>query len=231
MINTSPLTRAPSTVSTDGYKTGTNTLGKDDFLKLFLTQLQYQDPTEPLDINEMSQQMAQFSTVEQLHNISDELEELKDIISNLSLGQAASFLGKEVVAGGNGLTVKDGEASLITLDLPEKANVTVDIFDSEGELVRVLDAGVHDSGQFNLVWDAKYTDGKVVPDGKYTFIASATDADGKPVKVDSKIAGIVKGVKTEDGKTFLVLGENSTLVDLHDVSLIRESNSEDNFDL
>ncbi len=233
MIATSPLTQIPSNVTTEEYKTGSNTLGKDDFLKLFLTQLQHQDPTKPLDINEMSQQMAQFSTVEQLYNISEELGELKDIIGSLSYGQAASFIGKEVEAGGNTINVKDGTASLITLDLPEKGNVTVDIFDSEGELVRVLDAGMHDAGQFNLLWDGKSTDGKPVPDGKYTFIANAVDVNGKALKIDSQIRGIVDGVKIEDGKMYLVLGDNSALVELNNVGLIRsgESTNENGSDL
>ena len=227
MINTSPLTKPQSTVTTDGYTDpAANTLGKDDFLKLFLTQLRYQDPTKPLDINEMSQQMAQFSTVEQLYNISDELGQLKDTISNLSYGQAASLIGKEVQAGGNTVNVKDGTASLITMDLSEKANVTVDIFNSEGDLIRVINAGTHDPGQFNLVWDGRYENGKIAPDGKYTFIANATDLTGNPVNVNSRIRGIVDGVKIEDGKTYLVLKGNSMLVELNSVGLIRTSHND-----
>ncbi len=223
MVSTSPLTKAPSEVTTEGYQAaGKNTLGKDDFLKLFLTQLQYQDPTKPLDINEMSQQMAQFSTVEQLHNIADEIEELKEIIANLSYGQASNFIGKEIEAGGNTIDVKDGTASLITLDLAKKADVTVDIFDPEGELVRVINAGTHDAGQFNLVWDGKYADGKVAPDGEYTIIANAVDGGGRPVDVSSRIKGTVDAIKMENGHTYLILGNNSTLVELNSVGLIRD---------
>ncbi|RLA99277.1 MAG: hypothetical protein DRG83_13265 [Deltaproteobacteria bacterium] len=227
MLNSSPLTKIPSEVTTEGYTNSTqNILGKDDFLKLFLTQLRYQDPTKPLDINEMSQQMAQFSTVEQLYNISDELGQLKDIISNLSYGQAASFIGKEVEAGGNTVSVKDGIASLITVDLSDKANVSLDIFDSEGELVRVIDAGIHDAGQFNLLWDARFANGEIAPDGKYTFIVNATDSGGEPVEVTSRIKGVVDGVKIEDGKLYLVLGDESALVELNHVGVIKASNND-----
>ncbi|WP_289628190.1 flagellar hook capping FlgD N-terminal domain-containing protein [Listeria ilorinensis] len=76
--------------------TGTKTLGKDDFMKLFLTSLQYQDPSSPLDTNEMISQMAQLSLMEQVANMTTAVDKLAETTQNSAFQQAASFLGKEI---------------------------------------------------------------------------------------------------------------------------------------
>lgn len=203
-----------------------NTLGKDDFLKLFMTQLKYQDPTKPLDIYQMSQQLSQYSTVEQLHNISDELEEMKDLFNNLSYGQMAGIIGKEIEAGGNTVHMKSGASSLMTMDLAKKASVKVNIFNQDGELIRTIDAGYMDQGKINIEWDGLMNSGQSAPDGDYSFFAEAYDENGNPVEISSKIVGTVEGVRMDSGKTYLIVGNNGALIDMNNVKVIRSVGAE-----
>ncbi|MBU8912627.1 MAG: flagellar hook assembly protein FlgD [Spirochaetales bacterium] len=77
----------------NGTRVATDELGKDEFLKLLITQLTHQDPTEPMDDREFIAQMAQFSTLEQMTNLSSEFERLGGLLQS---GQAVSLLGKTV---------------------------------------------------------------------------------------------------------------------------------------
>lgn len=74
-------------------RTTSHELGKDDFLKLLLTQLSHQDPTSPMDNNEFIAQMAQFSSLEQMHNMSNGFERMASMLNN---SDAVSTLGKTV---------------------------------------------------------------------------------------------------------------------------------------
>ncbi|EAG1849727.1 flagellar basal body rod modification protein [Listeria monocytogenes] len=72
------------------------TLGKDDFMKLFLTSLQYQDPSSPLDTNEMMSQMAQLSLMEQVANMTTAVDKLSEQAQNSALQSAVNFIGKDI---------------------------------------------------------------------------------------------------------------------------------------
>jgi len=76
-------------------------LDREDFIKLFITQLQYQDPMNPIENNEMAIQLALFNQVDQLMNINDTIKELKDLIENFQLNYAVSLIGKLVKIEGN----------------------------------------------------------------------------------------------------------------------------------
>ncbi len=229
MINRASIIKPQSEVTTREYA-GANkntTLDKDDFLKLFMTQLRYQDPTQPLDIFQMSQQLAQFSTVEQLYNIKEELADIKGLLGESSYAQMASLIGKDIEASGNTLELKDGRAGLITLDLDKKADVTVDIFDGDGNLIKVLNLPNQEPGKFNVFWDGTAADGAQVPDGTYQFFATAADGNNNSVKVRSRIAGTVEGVKKTGNDTYLILSGGDALVNLKNVEVIGSVSGEE----
>ncbi len=126
---------------------GNNTaaLGKDDFLKILVTQLRNQDPTDPMQADEFAVQLAQFSSVEQLNNISATLE--NNIELDLMLNQminntmATTFIGKQARAAGNTFQVSQGQDSELHYSLAEPAKrVRIHIRDASGELVRTINA-------------------------------------------------------------------------------------------
>ena len=94
----------------NGGKVNDNTLDKDDFLKILITQLSYQDPTAPMEDKEFISQMAQFSSLEQMTNMSKGFSELSGILGQ---GNALGLLGKwvQIVDGENIISGKVEEVS------------------------------------------------------------------------------------------------------------------------
>ena len=181
----------------------------DMFLKLLTTQMQNQDPLDPMDTSEYTQQLVQYSQVEQS---IQQTGVLRDILSRLSaqdMAQASGFIGREAqfdtaVAG-------LGRApAQWTWSLPRDAGaVEASIVDASGRTVatRTLDASQH-SGRF--VWDGSLTSGGTAPAGAYTLRVQATDASGATVPGTGRSVGIVDSVTAEGGQ--LTLGVNGVPV-------------------
>ncbi len=145
-------------------------LDKEDFMKLFITQLQYQDPMKPIDNNEMAMQLALFNQVDQLFNINDTLKHFMDYVKKSDLGVATSLIGKVVKVQDNMGRVEDGKflGGEFILDEPENL-VEVTIRDSKGKLIKKLDLTSLSKGTHKIEWDGTDEAGKPVPDGNYTI--------------------------------------------------------------
>ena len=80
--------------------TGNSDLGKEAFLKLLVTQMQYQDPLDPQDNAEYIAQLAQFSSLEQMTNLNDTLDKVNTLVGNMDtsllVGQTSNFIGKDI---------------------------------------------------------------------------------------------------------------------------------------
>jgi len=178
----------------------TSTMGKDDFLKMMIAQLQNQDPLNPLDGTDFTAQLAQFSSLEQLNNINTQLEVMSLYQSSLNNSAAISLVGKEVTASGNTFAV-EGSSTDITYYLGQDAGkVTVSIYDDEGTLVDTLEPGAEGQkeGENTLTWDSSG-----VESGTYTFDVSAVSVNGNEIAVDTVITGQVTGVTFVEGSPFL----------------------------
>jgi len=113
----------PVTVDSSTFQTSEdNTLGKDDFLNLLITQLQNQDPLSPMDSTEFSAQLAQFSSLEQLSNVNENLETLLLYQGSLNNSQAVSFIGKTITASGDSVLITDGIPDNIHFELAGDAS-------------------------------------------------------------------------------------------------------------
>jgi flagellar basal-body rod modification protein FlgD len=184
-----------------------NILGKDDFLNLLITQLQYQDPLSPLDSAEFTSQLAQFSSLEQMSNVNTNLEMLQLYQASINNSQAVSFIGKTIKALGNSIGVTDGVADQIHFDLEDDASdVLVHIYGSKGNLVKTIQSGALSAGEQRVEWDGTDNEGNTVPDDTYTFKVAATDNDANTVNVKTLITALVSGVSFKDGTTYLVAG-------------------------
>jgi flagellar basal-body rod modification protein FlgD len=215
-----------SQASTTTSSTAT-VMGKDDFLTLLVAQLQNQDPLNPSDSTEFTAQLAQFSSLEQLQNINDTLAGFEVYQSTLNNIQSSNFIGKTVTASGDALSVTNGVADPISVELDKNCQtVYIQISDAHGEYVTDIEAGSLDAGMHSIAWDGTDQYGVTVGDGSYTFSVMAVDADGNSVSTTSYITGKVTGIDYQSGETILLIGDQKVSI----ASLIRVENasSDDN---
>lgn len=183
-------------------------MGKDAFLKLLVTQLQNQDPLNPADSTEFTAQLAQFSSLEQLSNINQNLETLNLFQSSINNAQAVSLIGKEILASGNALEKLGSQPLNCEFDLASNASrVVVSIYDATGGFVTDLVGASMPAGRGSLVWDGRDRNGNLVPDGIYTFEIQAEGSDGQKIDASSLIRGQVDGVSLDGTTPFLMVGE------------------------
>ena len=194
----------------------TSAIGKDDFLKMMIAQLKHQDPLNPLDGTDFTAQLAQFSSLEQLSNMNDQLKTLGLYQASLNNSQAANLIGKEITAIGNVIKV-DGTSADLTYNLTEGAEkVVVSIYDEGGNLVDTLDLGSQKEGENSVTWNCSG-----IAAGNYTFEVSATDANGDVVPAYTMITGKVMGVSFDEGSP--VLSVNGQDIPLGDVISVNET--------
>jgi flagellar basal-body rod modification protein FlgD len=219
-------TISPTSLSapTATYATAASgTLGKDDFLKLLVKQLQNQDPMNPLDSSQFATQLAQFSSVEQLANINANLE--ASISTNQLMAQsignsmASSMIGRDVKASGNSLKWNGTDEVRFGYTLGGaglKGNIS--IFDSNGVLVQKLDAKSLTAGDSMVTWDGTDMKGDAVPAGKYTFKVEVKDEKDAAVASSPFVLGSITGVRfTASGTVFLVDGEEIPVANILEI--------------
>ena len=178
----------------------------DNFLMLLTTQLQYQDPLEPIDSTEFTNQLVQFTNVEQ--NIATN-RNLEQILSLLQLGQtsaAVDHLGKIVEINGNRTRLVDQQAQW-TYELPETAEkVTLTGLNSLGRPVWT-GAGATTFGRHDFVWDGKDSAGNALSEGAYSLAVAARNAKGDAITSTITASGKVTGVEFEGDEAFLLIGD------------------------
>lgn len=174
-------------------------MGKEEFLRLLVTQLSNQDPLNPMDGQQFAAQLAQFTSVEQLINIKDSLalqsESQGLLAQSINSGVAAGLIGKEVSAGTDAFTLgATGDVPLaFSLDA-SATSVDLVVRDASGEVVRTLSGGSYDAGSHTLDWNGTDDAGNRLPEGAYTFSIEAKDGADNPVNATSIIRGIVDRV-------------------------------------
>jgi flagellar basal-body rod modification protein FlgD len=198
---------ANNTASNTSNALDSSVVGKEDFLKLLVTQLQYQDPLNPAESTEFTSQLAQFSSLEQLTNVNKNLEYLQLYQASINNSQAVDFIGKTVSASGNTISVSDGVSDELSFELPEDAaNVTISIYDASGELAGTIESGDLSEGTQSVVWNAEDPEGNTVSDGDYTFEVAAVDSEGNEIAVSTFTKVTITGVTFEEGTAYLLAG-------------------------
>jgi len=183
-------------------------LGQGDFLKLLVAQLKNQDPMNPMDNTDFTAQMAQFSSLEQLMSVNDNLEILTTSANATNSAQAMSLIGKEVKAEGNSIHVKNGIASDISFELPDTAGkVVISVEDQNGNVVRTIEQSSMSAGPQQVAWDGKSQYGAPLPDGLYNYTVIAKDMEGNVMEVATFTRGIVDTISFENGIGYIHIGE------------------------
>jgi flagellar basal-body rod modification protein FlgD len=207
--NTSALSGSRSTIAENF----------DTFLSILTTQLKNQNPLDPLDTNQFTQQLVQFTGVEQQLKTNEFLEALLLNTQNTGRSDAVSYIGKEVTASGETAELKDGGAYWAYNAEANVPNATVTVKNAAGSVV-YTETGSLDSGNGAFLWDGVGSDGSSQPDGVYTIEIKGTNLSGNTVKVSTSSVGVVTAVDFSGTEPMLTVGKNK--VALSDVTSIRQ---------
>lgn len=196
---------------TQGQVTG---LAEDfsQFLTLLTTQLQNQDPLNPMDSTEFTNQLVQFSQVEQAINTNQKLDGLVSMQLASLPSMALGYVGMDVMYRGADLNYDGATPVKINYALSENAaRAQVKVFDEKNNLVYTKDVD-NSTGQQEFVWNGELSNGSKATAGTYAVKIDAVNADGKIIETSTAVSGRVRGVETQNGIVFLLIGERAVPV-------------------
>ena len=211
VTSTSPTTREPvNAITSDNVQE----LGREVFLKLLVTQLASQDPTNPVENEDFIAQLAQFTSLEQTTNINENLQSLIGQSDQQSKLDLVGLIGREVSAQGNIVPLPSTGEATMSYVLEENArDVQIGVYNNQGTLVAKFDKiGGQTAGAHQVVWDGNNLEGDRVEAGAYSFKPRAIDGNGKEVSITTFMRDVVKSVMISEDKPLITLGSGKTLV-------------------
>ncbi|MGV8853323.1 MAG: flagellar hook assembly protein FlgD [Devosia sp.] len=217
----SSVSTASSTSSSQLASSSATIAGNfDTFLSILTTQLKNQNPLDPLDTNQFTQQLVQFSGVEQQLKTNEFLETLMLAGQNTAKSDAVSYIGKEVTSSGKTGELTDADAVFWAYSADANAaNATVSIKDSNGQIV-YSQTGPISAGPGTFRWDGVGSDGNAKPNGVYTIDITGADANGKTVKMSTASIGVVTAVDFTGNVPILTIGSRKiAITDVTDVRI------------
>lgn len=209
MVTAAPVASSGSTSTNPANPTAASQLAGNfnEFLQLLTTQLQHQDPLSPLDPNQFTQELVQFSSVEQQIQMNTGLNTLISLQQNAQTTSALGFLGHKVVINGSVAQLTNGQATW-SYSVNKPATATINISDASGKVVYSTTQGVQ-PGQQTFTWHGQTTNGNVLADGAYTISIAAADANGQSVAVATQTQGVVSGVDVSKSPPSLTVNGQS----------------------
>jgi flagellar basal-body rod modification protein FlgD len=208
-----PASSSGSQGSSLSSTTGSTLAGNfQAFLTLLTTQLKHQNPLDPLDTNQFTQQLVQFAGVEQQLKTNSELSTLVSLQQTAQTTQALGFVGKTAVVDGSTTALTNGSATW-KLGVPTNSNVNISITNSTGQTVFSGNFAVNAGDNQPFVWNGKGNDGTQWPDGKYKLTATAADTAGNSVAVSTQIQGLVNSVDLTQSPPLLSIDGQTYTVD------------------
>jgi flagellar basal-body rod modification protein FlgD len=205
MTTVTPTTSTPTTSSTGNTAQAQLASNFSTFLTLLTTQLQNQDPLSPMDSNQFTQQLVEFSQVEQQLNTNDNLKTLINQGSTTTGAYAVSYLGKAVTVAGGNAPLANGQAIWAYNLNTAAANTTLTVTNSSGNVVYTA-AGETGSGAHLFNWDGKDSSGNQLSDGTYKLTVTAKAADGTAVTNSVTSTGVVSEVDMTGSSPVLMVG-------------------------
>jgi flagellar basal-body rod modification protein FlgD len=195
----------------------------DTFLQLLTTQLKNQNPLDPLDTNQFTQQLVQFTSVEQQLKTNEFLEAMMTASQGASNAEAVSYVGKVVTASGNKAELVDGQAKW-HFAVEQPADIIATVRDMDGNVVYTKAGGV-EQGESVFTWDGVGGDGRKRPDGSYSITIEARNKDGQLIDVATEMTGEVTGVDFSGSEPVLIVG--TARVNLSAVMSVRAKTAAD----
>ncbi|MCD5978626.1 Flagellar basal body rod modification protein [Pseudomonas savastanoi pv. glycinea] len=178
-------------------KTSSNdALGKDAFLQLLVTQMKNQNPLEPQDNGEFVAQLAQFSSLESMQNLTTTVDGIAGLYQSSQALQASSLVGRSVVVNAGATTVDTAKGMTGSVVVPASSTTTnVKIYDAQMNLVKTVDMGSQSAGTSSFSWDGTNEAGEKVASGNYSFVASGS-LDGTATGLATYLPATVNSVTT-----------------------------------
>ena len=211
MINrTNNTSSATSTLSSNKqnnpYVNPNGILGKNDFMKLMLIELQYQDPTQPMDTEKILQQTSQLASLEAADNTKKALENLSKSMASSQQYSVLSAIGKTASLGSDTIQHTKGETSTFEMYFPtDVKSGTISISDNQGNLVKTINLAKNAKGVYSFDWNGKDNSGNDVADGLYKITADYYDTKGDPQR--TAIGSYpIESVRFDKGKALVKLG-------------------------
>lgn len=203
---------SPSVPQSDATKVGGAALTSlssnfNNFLRMLMTQLQNQDPTSPMDTNEFTRELVQFSAVEQQITTNTSLTRLIELTQAGEVMQSAAMIGRHVAVESDTMPLQGGKSTL-RFTAPAEQPVHITVLNEKGNTI-VEHAVTAKRGPNDFTWDGRDTAGKTVPDGAYRVAVQAIGVDGKPKALPFQVVGVASGVVTENQGVRLQLGSVS----------------------
>jgi flagellar basal-body rod modification protein FlgD len=181
------------------------------FLTLLTTQLKNQNPLEPLDTNQFTQQLVQFAGVEQQMKMNTQMASLITIEQSAQSTAAMAYLGSTATVDGATAKLSDGSATW-TFNSPKTSSAAIAIKDASGSTVYTGNFTVN-AGQQKFQWDGKGNNGTQWPDGSYTMSVTAKDSAGQSVAISTEVSGIVDSVDLSKSPPSLSIGGQTFTAD------------------
>ncbi|MCI4407293.1 MAG: flagellar hook capping protein, partial [Sulfuricurvum sp.] len=199
-------TTSSTTSSTTTTATDKTALSKDDFLKLLMLELKYQDPTSPMDSEKILAQTSQLATLEASENTNKALETLASSLTSSMQYSGISAIGKIADTGSNAIMKEDGKTADFEIYFPDAVSTgSVNILDSKGNVLRSMTIGATNAGVAKYSWDGLNSSGKALDAGVYYVEASYTKTDG--TTGTSRVGTYpIESIKFDSGKTYAKLG-------------------------
>lgn len=190
-----PIAAIDTTTTTQGASDRTRLSDNyDTFLLLLTAQLQNQDPLAPMDSTQFTQQLVQYSQVEQQIRTNEQIEGLVGQYQAASAGAALSYLGKDAIIEADETYLAGGEANW-AYRLPENADsLTINVKDSTGRTIYTTTASPRTAGEHLFAWDGKKSDGSTAADGVYTLEIEAIGNDGEELTPTVSVRETIMGV-------------------------------------
>ena len=195
----------------------------DTFLQILTTQLRNQNPLDPLDTNQFTQQLVQFSGVEQQLKTNQFLEAMMTSTQNANNSQAVSYIGKIVTAEGSKTELVEGKATW-HFATSKAADITATVRDEDGNVVYTKTGKVN-QGESVFTWDGIGSDGRKKPEGSYSVTIEGRDSEGKLVDVATQMTGEVTGIDFSGSEPVLIVG--GAKVNLSSVLSVRQKTAAD----
>lgn len=177
----------------------------NSFLQILTTQLKNQNPLEPLDTHQFTQQLVQFSSVEQAVKQNDQLETLNKLISASLSANAVSYIDSQITASGTVNQLRNGKAEWI-IDAGRAGTANVTIKDAGGNIVREETLEVK-AGANPFTWDGTSTGGSALPDGQYSISVTGEDINGENISLETRLKARVDAVDFSTGEPVLLIGD------------------------
>ena len=230
---TTPLPSSSSSSSSGGSTLGSSTdqtiAGNfQTFLTLLTTQLQNQNPLDPLDTNQFTQQLVEFAGVEQQLKTNDSLSTLVSMQQTAQATQALEFVGKTAIVSG-GTTALSNSSATWELNVPSTSTINISITNSTGQTVYTGNFSANAGNNQPFTWNGQGNDGTQYPDGLYTLTATASDGSGNNVAIPTQVGGTVSAVDlTQSPPLLSINGQSYTISQIKAIGAPAASSSSSN---